>query len=190
MVSPGGGIAGPIGTLTVTNGINLGGTAWMKLNRSSSPNSDRLVSSTASIINYGGTLVVTNIGAQLHAGDTFMLFSAAARNNSFTLVLPNYYVWNTSQLNASGQISVTSLMSLPSITNVDYSNLSGGSITLNANNGVVNGPVSVLTSTNLASPLSNWTTVTNTTFDSNGNLSVSVTANPSSPQNFYLLQAY
>ena len=187
-VSPGGGINGGLGILTVTNTINLGGVAWMKLNRASSPNSDRLVSSTASIINYGGTLVVTNIGGELHTGDTFTLFSAAALNNSFTLVLPNYYTWNTSQLNASGQISVTSTLPPPAITNVDFSGLAGGSITLNAVNGAANGPVTVLTSTNLALPVASWTTVTSTTFDGSGNLSLPITVDPTLPQSFYLLR--
>ena len=168
----------------------LCGTAWMKINRASSPNSDRLVSATASIINYGGTLVVTNIGASLQTGDTFTLFSAATLNSSFTLVLPNYYTWNTSQLAVSGQVSVTAILPLPSITNVDYSGLAGGSITLNAVNGTPNGPVSVLTSTNLTLPLSSWTAVTTTTFDGSGNLSLPITVDPTLPQSFYLLQVY
>jgi autotransporter-associated beta strand protein len=188
-VSPGGGIAGSVGTLTVTNTINLGGTAWMKLNRATSPNSDRLVSSTASIISYGGTLVVTNIGAPLQVGDTFTLFSAGTLNNAFTLALPNYYTWNTSQLAVNGQISVTG-KSQPAITNVDFSQLSSGTITINANNGAPNGPVNVLTSTNLTLPLASWTTVTSTTFDGNGNLNLPITVDPALPQSFYLLQVY
>jgi autotransporter-associated beta strand protein len=189
-VAPGGGIAGGLGTLTVTGNINLGvsGTTWMKLNRAASPNSDRLVSS-AGAISYGGTLVVTNIGAQLHVGDTFTLFSAATLNNAtpFTLVLPDYYTWNTSQLAANGQISVTA-SSPPAITNVNFSGLLGGSITLNAAHGIANGPVSVLTSTNLSLPLSSWTVVTNVTFDGGGNLSQAIPVDPTLPHSFYLLQ--
>lgn len=189
-VAPGGGPGGSTGTLTVTNTVNLYGTAWMKLNRTNSPNSDRLVSSTAGIINYGGTLVVTNIGASLHVGDTFTLFSAATLNGSFTLVLPSYYTWDTSQLTVNGSVSVTAVLPLPSITTVDFSGLAGGSITLNANNGAPNGPVSILTSTNLVLPLSSWTTVTTTTFDGSGNLSLPITVDPTLPQSFYLLQVY
>jgi autotransporter-associated beta strand protein len=189
-VSPGGGISGSIGTLTVTNDINLGGTAWMKINRNSSPKSDRLVSSTASTIYYGGRLVVTNIGARLQQGDTFTLFSATNLNNSFTLVLPNYYTWNTGNLNLNGQISVASILPPPSITNVDFSGLASGSITLNAGNGATNGPVNILTSTNLTLPLSSWTTVTSTTFDGNGDLSQTITVDPTQPESYFVLQAY
>jgi len=190
MVSPGGGITGGIGTLTVTNTVNLGGTAWMKLNRAGSPNSDRLVSSTAGVITYGGTLVVTNIGAPLQVNDTFTLFSAGTYNNSFgTLVLPNYYTWDTSQLAVSGQVKVTGT-SLPGIASVDFSGLAGGSITINATNGAPSGPVVVLTSTNVALPLGSWTPVTTNNFDGSGNLSLPITVDPTLPQSYYLLQVY
>jgi hypothetical protein len=91
-------------------------------------------------------------------------------------------------LNASGQISVTSTLPPPAITNVDFSGLAGGSITLNAVNGAANGPVTVLTSTNLALPVASWTTVTSTTFDGSGNLSLPITVDPTLPQSFYLLR--
>ena len=189
-VSPGGGTAGSVGTLTITNSIDLGGTAWMKLNRAGNPNSDRLISSTASIINYGGTLVVTNIGANLQVGDTFTLFTAGTYNNSFgTVVLPNYYTWDTSQLAISGKISVTGI-SEPSISSVDYSGLAGGSITLNATNGLPNGVVIVLTTTNLALPTSSWTPVTTNNFDGSGNLNLPITVDPTLRQSFYLLQVH
>jgi fibronectin-binding autotransporter adhesin len=188
----GGGINGAIGTLTATNDINLGGTAWMKLNRGSTPNSDRLVSSQ-SFINYGGTLVATNTGARLQTGDTFTLFHSAGSvyNSSFTsVVLPNYYTWDTSQLAVSGSITVTGTLPPPALTNVDFSALASGTITLHAVNGAINGPVTVLTSTNLAAPISTWTVVTSTTFDPSGNLSLAITVDPALPQSFYILQAY
>ena len=86
-----------------------------------------------------------------------------------------------------GQISVTAA-SPPAITNVNFSGLAGGSITLNAAHGVPNGPVSVLTSTNLSLPLNTWTTVTNVTFDGSGNLSQVIVVDPTVRQSFYLLQ--
>ena len=190
-VSPGGGIAGGLGTLTATNHINLGGTAWMKLNRASAPNSDRLVSSTASIINYGGTLVVTNIGAPLQPNDTFTLFSAASLNASTfsSIVFPIYTAWNTNNLGVNGSVTFLG-NSKPAITNVDFSGLATGSITINAGGGNPNGPVNVLTSTNLSLPLSGWTTNTATTFDGNGNLSLPITVDPTLPQSFFVLQVF
>jgi fibronectin-binding autotransporter adhesin len=187
MVSPG----ASIGTLTVTNNIVLGGTAWMELNRASSPNSDRLVSSLSSIT-YGGTLVVTNIGDALQPNDTFTLFSGSSLNAaSFgTVILPNYYIWNTNLLTINGSISVTAV-SPPAISTVDFSGLAGGSITINATNGAANGTVIVLTSTNLTLPLSSWTPVVTNSFDGSGNLTgLSVTVDPAAPEQFYTLKAY
>jgi fibronectin-binding autotransporter adhesin len=189
-VSGGGGIYGSVGTLTVTNDINLGGMAWMKLNRAATPNSDRLVSTTAGTIYYGGTLVVTNIGAPLQVGDTFTLFSAPSLQNSFgTIILPDYYTWDTSNLAVNGTVSVTGVAAAPVFGGVDFSQLANGLITLNASNGAPNGPYTVLSTTNLALPLSDWTTVSTGNFDGNGNLSTQITVSPSAPQEFYELLA-
>jgi hypothetical protein len=188
-VVPGGGFGGNTGTLTVTNAVALNGTAWLKINRANTPNSDQVVS-TLGTLTYGGTLVVTNIGAALKVGDTFTLFSALTYAGAFgTLALPNYYNWDTSQLTVNGTIRVTGVLPPPAFSQVDFSQLANGSITLNAINGALNGPVTVLSTTNLTLPLSSWTTVTTGNFDGSGNYSVSVTADPAAPQEYYLLQA-
>ncbi len=197
IVAPGGGISGGIGTLTVSSGVFLGGTTWIKINRAASPNSDLLASSTGFIF-YGGTLVVTNIGSPLQVGDTFTLFSSSSLRASFAaLDLPGYYTWDTSQLAVNGSIKVTGISSHPSVTKADFSGLAGGAITLDSTNGIPGTTVNVLTSTNVALPFSSWTVLTNTIFDSNGNLEDG-NGNPGGltitnlvndrPQRFYLLQ--
>lgn len=190
-IAPGGGVGGGLGTLTATNAIALGGTTWMKINRASTPNSDKLVSSLSNIT-YGGTLLVTNIGASLQVGDTFDLFDGGTPNSGTfaTLQLPNYYTWDTSQLGVNGTVSVFAILPPPAITNVDFSTLSAGTIMLNAINGAPNGPVTVLTTENLALPVSSWTTVTTTTFDGSGNLNLAVTVDPALPQSYFLLKVY
>ena len=190
-VSPGGGTGGGIGILTVTNDINLGGTAWMKINRTNSPRSDLLVSSH-SYINYGGTLRVVNTGPALVPGDTFTLFSGSAYNNSFNnLVFPNYTTWDTSKLATNGSVKYVGPGNPPSFSTVDFSQLAGGTITFNATNGAANGVVIILSSTNLALPASSWTPVVTNNFDGNGNLTgLAVTVDPTQPQEFYTLEAY
>ena len=190
-VSGGGGINGGTGILTVTNNINLGGVAWMKVDRTSSPTSDKLVSSTAGIINLGGTLVVTNIGGPLQVGDTFTLFSAPTLTGSFgTIILPNYYTWDTSQVAVNGKVKVTGISTVrPAFAGVDFSQLVNGTVTLNAANGAPNGPYTVLSTTNLALPLGSWTVVGTGNFDGSGNLSDAITVNPAAPQEFYILEA-
>jgi len=190
----GGGTVAPgasIGTLTVTNAINLGGNAVMEINRNAIPNSDKLVSSL-STITYGGTLTVNNLGAPLHPGDTFTLFSGGTLSGgTFGLMnLPNYYTWDTTQLGVNGSIRVTGVLPPPTL-GADLSTLSSGYITLNAVNGAPGGPVSVLTTTNVTLPLSSWTTVpaAGGNFDGLGNYSVVVTVDPTAPQQYFILSA-
>ena len=188
-LAPGDGVVGNTGTLTVTNTANLGGTAWMKLNRANSPNSDRLTVSGS--ITYGGTLVVTNVGASLHAGDTFTLFSTptATYNNSFGgVILPNYYTWDTSQLAVNGTITVTAF-SPPGLA-ADFSTFSSGSITLNATNEFAGRPGQhPVSTTNLSSPIATWTVVTTGNFDGLGNFSAPATVDPTVPRQFYVISA-
>ena len=186
IIAPGDGIAGNVGVLTVTNTLNTGGYTWMKLNRAAFPNSDRLV---ATNISYGGNLIVTNVGPTLKAGDTFTLFSSAnPPTGGFSIVLPNYYVWDTSNLGVNGTISVVSY-SPPVISSVDFSTLRSGTITVNATNGLAGGPVNILTSTNVALPMASWTPVTTNFFDGSGNYTDTVTVNPASPRQFFILRA-
>jgi len=190
-IAPGGGVGGSTGTLTATNAITLGGTTWMKLNRANSPNSDQLVSALSSIT-YGGTLVVTNIGGLLQVNDTFTLFSGTALSaGAFSsLVLPNYYTWDTSQLTVNGSVKVTGILPGP-LLSVDGSTLAGGAVTLAGTNGAPNGSYVVLTSTNLALPVVNWTPVLTNSFDATGaiNPPISLPADPTAAELYYLLKA-
>jgi len=186
-VAPGNGLEGGVGVLTVTNAINLGGTAWMKLSRGSSPNSDRLISSL-STITYGGTLILTNVGAPLQVGDTFTLFSGAglAAASFSSIVQPDYASFDLSQLGVNGSITLTNTFQ-PAIGTVDFSSLlNNGSIILNVTNGAVNGPVNILTATNLAGP---WVINTSAVFDGSGNLSQTITVDQTQSALFIRLQA-
>jgi hypothetical protein len=97
-----------VGILTVTNAVILGGTTFMELNNSLSPNSDRIV---ATNITYGGTLTVANVGPALAANQTFQLFSGSRSGSFATVNLPAYdangmsYTW-TNKLGVDGTIQV------------------------------------------------------------------------------------
>jgi hypothetical protein len=98
------------GVLTVSGTAQLSGAAVMEISRGQTPNSDRL---TAQSIALGGTLIVTNIGGQLAAGDSFQLFSAPTLTGSFASAptLPDLncstLAWDTSNLTVNGTITVT-----------------------------------------------------------------------------------
>lgn len=185
VIAPGDGLSGNVGTLTVTNVLSLGNITWMKLNRASGQKSDLLVSPNP--INFGGTLVVTNIGPILHVGDTFTLFSAPLLNGGPAVVLPSLYTWNTDNLTVNGTITVTGVYQ-PVISHADFSTLASGSIALNVTNGIANSTFEVLSSTNVSLSLSNWTPLTTNTLDSSGNFNGSVSVDPTVPRQFFLLQ--
>jgi fibronectin-binding autotransporter adhesin len=187
-VAPGGGPGGNIGILSVTNNVILesASTTVMKLNRTNAPNNDQLVSTTAGI-RFGGTLVATNLGAELQVGDTFTLFSAASFTGSFNALtlstnIPNGACWNTNRLAAAGVISV----STPSINTV---HMTGGSMMLNAV-GAPNRAVVVLSTTNLALSFTHWTPSLTNYFDGNGHVQISIPISPSSPPEFFTIEGF
>ncbi len=68
--------------------------------------------------------------------------------------------------------------------------VSGNNLVLSATGGTAGDPVTVLSTTNLALPLAQWTTVTTGNYDGNGNFSYTATGalNSGIPQQFYILQ--
>lgn len=108
------GTAGTIGTLTLNNSPVLNGTILMKLDRNGgAPLNDRLYL-PSSTVTYGGTLTVTNVGADLQAGDEFQLFNSTGYAGSFTLTnlppLDSGLAWSNS-LPVNGSIVVISTVS-------------------------------------------------------------------------------
>ena len=122
IISPG----ASIGTLTFSNSPALNGTLAMEINVTNGQTSDLLLL-TSGALNYGGALIVTNLGPILQVGDTFTLFSATSYTGGFTnIVLPplaGALVWNTNNLLVNGSISVGKA---PTVLNlVSSSNPSG-----------------------------------------------------------------
>jgi len=69
-----------------------------------------------------------------------------------------------------------------------FATLSGGELVLNGTNDIPGGPYVLLTSTNLATSLSNWLPITTNTFDFNGRFSH--TNSITVPQQFFVIQAF
>ncbi len=193
-VSPGGGIDGAPGILTVTNQVKLlGGKAWMKLNRDNSPNSDQIVSLSHSII-VGGTLLVTNIGAALQVGDTFQLFStnvtgAFAVTNLPTVDLVNNlkYTWDN-KLAINGTIKVLTVA--PNVnTNpppIIFSSLGGSLLSLGwpTNSGWTLQAQTNTLGVGLNPSPGSWVTLVP---GSSGNTNYTFTVDPTQPTVFYRL---
>jgi hypothetical protein len=137
----------------------------------------------------GGALVVTNVGINpLAAGDTFKLFDSTNYTGAVASVqlppLPVGLAWNTNSLNTNGTVSVV-LNTVPSINAIV---LSGNGLALSGTGGVGNVNFFVLSATNLATPLSNWTRLLTNQFDHDGNFNFTNGVDTNSPQSFFRLQ--
>jgi hypothetical protein len=87
--------------------------------------------------------------------------------------------------NTMVSLIVSSPPSRPKIAAV---RLNGDKFVFRGMNGAPGLPCSVLASTNLLMPLTQWTIVSTNLFDANGNFSFTNTASPDAPQQFYLLE--
>ncbi len=157
-----GDVGATVGTLTINNNLTLQGNASLRINRDASPNCDAI--NGVGNITYGGTLTITNLSSTpLTTSDTFQLFSPSGSiSGNFTNIVGSpgaglAYSFNTN----SGVLSVVSsgpgtFTSHPGITSFT---LSGSNVVLTGTNGQSGDAYYLLSSTNVALPLSQWQTV-------------------------------
>ncbi len=177
-----------VGTLTVSNSVTLQGSTLMELSRASGAPAGDLLNTTSSLT-YAGSLTVTNIGsAALKSGDVFNLFDAPMLTGTFSSIslptLPPGLSWVTNNLSVDGSISIAGTIIPPQF---DPPVLVGTNLNLSGTGGMAGGTYYVLTSTNVADAVSNWTVSTTNTFDGSGNFSFSDVLDPAVPQRFYLI---
>jgi autotransporter-associated beta strand protein len=104
------GLTAALGTLTLNSSPTFAGTNFMRIDRNGgSPLADK-IALTSGPLNYGGTLVVSNVGASLTGGEVFASFSASTFSGAFARTnLPplgsglNWYLGN---LATNGTIAV------------------------------------------------------------------------------------
>jgi alpha-galactosidase len=185
-LAPGGGLT----TLIFSNNLTLSGgsTTMIEINKAVSPTNDS--AQVMGTLTYGGTLVLTNIGAvPFAAGDDFKLFSASMYRGAFTNVAPAIpdvnLAWDTNSL-SNGVLSV---IAMPT-PRPQFSTISAGgsNFVFSGSNGVPHWTYSVLASTNLTLPLPDWTIVSTDSFDAAGHFMFTNSASPATPQTYYLLK--
>jgi autotransporter-associated beta strand protein len=174
------------GSLSFSNALtlNTGSRTLMNVSHDSQANN---VVSVAGTFTWGGVLVVSNADDPLQGGDTFQLFTASSFAGGFSSVTlpvltPGLY-WNTNTFKATGAISV-GIETPPVVGSIGLEN---GKLIMTGFGGVTNGNYYVLTSTNLAAPLTNWARLLTNQFDGSGNFNFT---NPLgvNTQSFFLLQ--
>ncbi len=183
-----------VGVLTVAGNVTLGGTTTMEIDKNLGTN-DLLVSTnvTPSTITYGGTLNVSVVAGSVAIADSFKLFSATNYAGSFSAVTPAFpgpgMSWNTNNLNVNGTLSVIAGGPSGPTTNATITSVTlfGTNLVIHGtNNNVPNngGHFVVLTSTNVATPLSNWTPVVTNAFNQDGTFDYSSPVVPGSARQF------
>ena len=176
--------ANSTGTIVASNNVTLNGATVIKLNGSGV--NDQIQSSTS--INYSGTLNLLNIsGAPLAVGNSFQILNAPSYAGSFGSITPTTpgpnLAWDTSQLNTFGIINVVAGSGSGPV--IGSTTVSGGNLIFSGTGGTANGSYAVLTTTNIATPLINWTSLVTNSFDGAGAFSVTNAIAPGTPQRFY-----
>jgi autotransporter-associated beta strand protein len=182
------GLVATPGTFTlVGNSLTLQGAANFRVAKNTGVISGDLATGAASV-SYSGTLTVTNIGTDaLTNGDKFTLFSATAYTGTFTtLNLPTLaggLAWSNS-LATDGSIQVVLAPTIPSLVGVS---LTGTNLNLIGTNGSPNAQFVVLTSTNVVTPVTNWTRLLTNNFNVGGSFNLNFAVPTNRPQQYFRL---
>jgi hypothetical protein len=147
---------------------------------------DRLTANDAVSLTGGRLHVTLANGFVPAAGDKFMIVSAGTRIGTFsTFTYPSNQIAFKLNYLPNG-VEVEAVGFEPRIDGVE---ISGTNIVITGTGGSPNGTYSVLTSTNVALWLTNWTPVLTNLFNSVGNFSFTNPVSSQEPQRFYLLQS-
>ena len=176
-----------LGALNFNDSLTLNSGSKTLLNVSHDSQTNNVLS-VAGIFTWGGSLIISNADDPLQGGDAFQLFSATSFTGNFSSVTlpaltPGLY-WNTNLLKTAGTL-IVAVETPPVIASFGILN---GKLVLGGTGGVTNGTYYLLTSTNLAAPLTNWTRRLTNQFDGGGNFNFTNPVNPGSPRSFFLLQ--
>jgi autotransporter-associated beta strand protein len=166
VLAPGGSSAG---ALTINGSLTNRGTLLMRLGKTSGVVTNSRIEG-ASLVALGGTLLLTNIGADtITAGDSFNLFQASGYGGAFTNIVPAIpgpgLVWDVSRLTVTGTLGVAVGGARPRVSAMSRK---GTNLIWLGSNGAAGVRFSVLTSTNVCLPWSNWSLCGDGAFDDAG----------------------
>ncbi len=171
-----------IGTLTINNTLTLspGSTTFVEISLDGGTTHNDLVTGLTGVA-YSGQLVVSNVGTNALVGGTvFKLFQSASPgsgNFSSVRILPS----GVGMFNpATGELTIPPTINPPHV--------SDGNLILTGVGGTPGGTYSWLTSTNIAAPVTSWTTNITGVFDGSGAFSNAFPNVTSEPARFFLLK--
>jgi autotransporter-associated beta strand protein len=183
-----GGTLAPTGVLTINNALSLDGSSTTLMALSTAGGSAKVQG--LSSVDMAGTLTVTLAGMPV-GGEVFQLIQATAYNGGFwgyTLpTLPPGLSWNYGSLATDGTLRIDGTVIRPTINNLSFS---GSSLLISATNGAPWYYFDILSTTNVALPISSWTSEQTAYFDGSGNFDGSITVDPAVPQKFFTIQMH
>jgi autotransporter-associated beta strand protein len=175
-LAPGNGTAG---LLTINNDLSLNNGCTLQFQLGAS--SDRVA--VGGDLTLGGTL---NFSAAAGFGaGTYTLFTYTGALGVGNLSIGTAPAGYSYTVDTSAQGEVNLVVSLPHFSSILATSQG---LVMSGSGGVTNGIYYLLTTTNLATPLTNWTRVLTNQFDNNGNFDFTYPVNPSLRCSFYLLQ--
>lgn len=175
---------GTIGALTINNALLCDGAGTVSFDVNTNGN-DTIRGLTS--VEYHGTLQVNALGT-VTGNSVFKLFSAASYSGTFdATMLPDIsgagLAWDTSYLTVDGTLRATNGAAIAGAV-VTSTVFSGNKFVLTGTIGWQVAPVSVLATTNLATPLANWSNLGEGVF-TNGVFSFADTLATNYPVRFY-----
>jgi autotransporter-associated beta strand protein len=172
------------GILTITSNLTLQGSVQIRVSLDGGTTNNNCVTG-ANTINYGGTLVVSNIGlTALAAGNSFNLFHAASATGKFATISPDPgpgLKWNFNTTN--GVLSVVR----PSTPVLKSLMLLGTSLVCTFSNSTGGVAYSCRSSTNLQLPRNLWSLVQTGSFDESGKLTLTNILNETLGRRFFFI---
>ncbi len=177
-----------VGKIVLSNAPALQGGLAMEVSKSGATLTNDQIQ-VAGTLAYGGSLTVTKLGpTALSAGDSFPLFSASSYSGALSSIVlpppPAGLSW-TNRLLVNGSIAVVP----KTIPNISAFARTGTNFRFSVTGGSPGAPWYLLTTTNVAAPLSNWTTNLAGVFDWVGNVNVTNGINFTEPRRFFRFYA-
>ena len=167
------------GALTITNDLSLNDGSTLEFPLGT--NSPQVA--VAGDLTLGGTLNFT--AAAGFGPGTYTLFTYGGALSVGTLAVGTAPAGYSYTVNTSVAGGVTVMVSQPQFGAV---RATANGLVLSGSGGGAGGSYYVLTTTNLATPLANWTRALTNQFDAGGNFNVTNPFTPGAPRQFYLLQ--
>jgi autotransporter-associated beta strand protein len=174
-----------IGSLTINRSLTNSGTLLMELNKTGLALTNDAIKGL-NLLACGGTLQLALTGDSLTPGDSFHLFTATNYTGSFATITPSPgygLAWDPGTLTVDGTLRIKSIAPI-----IAFAKLEGANLVFGGTNGTAGTPYYVLSSTNVAAPLVNWTRTATNLFEAGGGFRVTNSISSGASQMFFVIQ--